>query len=205
MRERDLGGEAHEGDPYWTADLAIGEAVVERQLRTLRLQLHRSEETFRGHQEFFPLQHRTGTRTYVHARPYFLAPDITLTIDLYSHPQPSGAIGEVADAAWRGMRHLSIGNAQAWLYHEDRSLVLWECFLEDFCRQPDPTRDAAMTTLWTGFERVLLEQFPTGAVERLVTPYAEHLYTDQTQWQAFLRQCGYAPLPGSPAAFAKTP
>ena len=95
------------------------------------------------------------------------------------------------------MRHHEIGNAQAWLYNEDRTLMLWECFTEQWCRGPNPSEDEALLTLWTGFERVLLEQLPT--TERIVTTW-EDLY-ERPVWQQFLEVRGYRPW--TPGAFLK--
>ena len=68
--------------PYWTDDLALGEVALPRERAIVRLRWHQSEERVRGHEELFPLQHKTGPRLYVHARPYVLEPEITLTVGL---------------------------------------------------------------------------------------------------------------------------
>jgi hypothetical protein len=66
--------------------------------------------------ELVPLAHPVGERGYVHARPYVLEPEITLTVGLFPTLREGGAVGEVVDSAWEGMRHVEIGQAQAWHY-----------------------------------------------------------------------------------------
>ncbi len=187
-----------EHGPYWQHDLAIGEACIQRDAHTIRLRVHHSEERYRKHNELFPLLHKTGVRDYVHAKPYILVPDITLTVDLYPQPKPSDAVGEVVSSRWEGMRPQDIGQAQAWLYRPERTIMLWECFLEGRFRQDDPTHDEVQRVLWTGFERWLVERFP--GAERIATPFREPLYPDE-QWQQFLRAQGYTPF--TLATFAK--
>lgn len=199
MRERDH--LRQDGDPYWSADVALGEAVVERSRKLVRLKLHRADETYREHREIVPLTHPVGRRTYVHAKPYVLVPDITVTVGLYSTPRPDGAVGEVTGSEWRGLRHLEIGQAQARLYHADRTLVLWEALLHPpFRRDADPAQDAALVTFWTGFEQVLLEQL-AGRIDRIVTPAWEPDYPEPEVWPRFLTERGYQPF--TDAAFAK--
>jgi len=60
--------------------------------------------------------------------------------------------------------------------------MIWECFLLDHDREPEPAHDIALGTLWASFERILLARRPT--------------------WGAFLEQQGYAPF--TPATFVKT-
>ena len=73
-----------------------------------------------------------------------LEPEITLTVGLSSTPREMGAVGEVVDATWKGMRHVEIGQAQAWSYPAERLLVLWECYLFDRWRLADPLQDRAL-------------------------------------------------------------
>lgn len=155
----------------------------------IRMKLHQAEEPIFRHEELFPLAQHTGTRTYFHAKPYVLVPDITLTVALSPDAQPDGAIGRVTKSDLRGVRHREIGQAQAWYYPADRTLMLWECYLLDWYRQDDPTRDQALSTLWQGFERTLLQRLPT--TERLVTTW-EDIYP-RSEWRAFLVQQGYEP------------
>jgi hypothetical protein len=90
-----------------------------------------------------------------------------------------------------GTREMVVGTAQAWLYHEDATLVLWECFLEAPYCQPDPVADTNLHALWRGFEDFLLARLPRP--RRIVTPSWEPLYATE-QWQQFLRLQGYGPL-----------
>lgn len=181
-----------EEDPYWQLDLAIGEGHFYRdQLFTIRLRLHTSEEKFRDHQDLVPLVHKTGQRTYVLARPYILEPEITLTLGVYPKPTEQGAIAEVVGSDWVGFRHRDIGNAQAWYYPADRLLMVWECYLFEWCYQEDPRTDENLKALWTGFERHLLGQFP--GTQQIVTPAWEDIY-QRALWQEFLILHGYRPL-----------
>ncbi len=186
-----------ERDPYWQEDVALGEAPVYRQLHTIRARMHTATERFHRHHELVPLSETTGERIYVHAKPYILVPDITLTVGLYRQPDPHGAIGAVTSSAWEGMRHEDIGTCQGWFYPTDRLVMLWEAFVEDRFRQEDPREDPAMLAVWQGFERFLLARFPTA--QTLVTPY-EDLY-ERPVWQAFVASQGYRPF--TPATFVK--
>lgn len=186
--------EPPEAEPYWQEDLAIGEGRFSGELSTIRLQLHTAEERRASHQEIVPIPHKPGqriARTYVHARPYILVPEITLTIGTFAEPTEAGAIGKVLSLEWEGMRHELIGNCQAWYYPQARTAVLWEAFLEDRYRQENPLEDEGLVALWTGFERVLLERF--SGVERMATPSWETLY-ERELWQGFLQARGYAPF-----------
>lgn len=166
----------------------------------VRAKLHEQEERYRQalSEEIVPLRHQRGLRTYVHAKPYLLVPDITLDIRTYPRPDARGAAGEVIGSEFQGMRHEEVGQAQAWYYHEDRTLVLWEAFLEDRFRRPDPGEDANTRTLWRWLEAHLRDRFPEAA--RLVTPFADPIY-DTRQYQAFLNSLDYHPV--AAAAFGK--
>ena len=76
--------------------------------------------------------------------------------------------------------------------------MLWECYLFDWCREQDPSDDPTLATVWTGVERLVLEQLP--GVDRIVTPAWEELY-ERDLWQEFLRSRGYRPF--SERAFLK--
>jgi hypothetical protein len=186
MHERE-----HDTDPYWTDDFLLAEAPVQGEPSAVRLRLHRAEE-------LVPLAHRTGTRAYVHAKPYVLEPELTLSVGLYPAETDQGAIGEVLSSDWVGMRQREIGQAQAWFYPADRLLILWECFLEDQFRHDDPLHDPALAAFWTGFEGVLLARFPQ--TRRIATPSWEDLY-ERPAWQLFLGGQGYEAF--SPGAFVK--
>jgi hypothetical protein len=155
------------------------------------LKLHRSEESYRfdsiGIESRF-LTHERGRKTYVLARPCVLQPHFTLTAALYPEPSPTGEIGRVVGTEWEGMDTREIGNAQAWHYHADGVLVLWECYLFEHVRQgPGPAYDARHTAVWQAFEDVLVSWFTPGLI---VTPAWEPVYRRE-DWQTFLRQTGY--------------
>jgi hypothetical protein len=167
------------------------------------LKAHISEERYHRSEgaEIIPLHEKSGTRIYVMARPYILEPDYTLTVGMYPRPAERNAIGEVLATEWRGMRQREVGQAQAWFYPSARTLVLWECFLEAWCRHEDPRTDETLHALWTGFEGFLLQHAP--GVERIVTPSWEPLYDqDKQAWPHFLRSVGYQLI--GPRAFGKT-
>ena len=187
-------------DDYWVDDLAIGQARIGTETSTVRLRLHAAEECYYGRAagELIPLTHPEGVATYIHAQPYVLEPAITFSIDLFPTPTETGAIGEVVDSGWAGMRHRDIGTAQAWWYPADRVVVLWECVLDDAVRQDDPNGDGVLATVWTGFERALLDRFP--AARRVATPSWEDLY-ERPAWQQFLGGQGYEPF--TPGCFVK--
>jgi hypothetical protein len=46
-----------------------------------------------------------------------------------------------------GFREAQLGNAQAWYYHEDKTIVLWECFFEDRFRKHQLPKDTNMQNL----------------------------------------------------------
>jgi hypothetical protein len=125
------------------------------------------------------------------ARPYILEPDFRLTVGLYSQPTQQGTIGEVTSADWVGMRQREVGQGQAWLYSEDRTLVLWECFLEHWYRNDDPRTDDNLKAVWLGFEEFLLRHLPQ-QIDHMVTPSWEPLYNqDKQAWPDFLEQVGF--------------
>jgi hypothetical protein len=199
MTERER-GRHREPDPYWTDDALLGEVPLPDGPALVRLRAHHAVEPYHGRNvaELVPLAHPVGERGYVHARPYVLEPEITLTVGLFPAPRGSGAVGEVVDAAWEGMRHVEIGQAQGWHYPADRVLVLWECYLFDRWRSADPLHDPALAAVWRGFEDHLLDRFPGAA--RIATPSWEDIY-ERPAWQAFLSQHDYAPA--TPGAFVK--
>jgi hypothetical protein len=177
--------------PYWQADVEVGEVSFQGKPTPVHLRVHESHERYSHRTDLIPLHQSHGTRTYIHARPYILVPHITLTAELFAAPAPDGAIGEVIASHWEGMRSQEIGNAQAWYYPPDHLLILWECYLFEWCRQDTPAQDPTLSSLWAGFERVLLEHAPE--VQRIVTPAWEPIY-DTPLWQEFLRTQGYQPI-----------
>lgn len=187
-------------NPYWSNDVLLGEVPLPHGAALVRLRLHESEEAYHGRNiaELVPLSQPTGRRSYVHAKPYVLEPEITLTIGLSPTPRDAGAVGEVVDSAWEGMRHVEIGQAQAWYYPHDRLVMLWECYLLDRWRLADPLHDAALQAVWEGFEARLLTRFPDA--DRIATPSWEDMY-ERPAWQAFLTRNDYAPA--TPGVFIK--
>ena len=193
MKEQDK-----ERDPYWQEDTALGEGRIDDEQYGIRLRLHTSAERYQETREIVSLKHRRGERIYCHGRPYILQPEITLSIGVY--PEPRGdQVGEVLSSEWEGMRHQDIGNAQAWYYPAEQTLVLWECYLFDLYREENPLGDEVLASTWAGFERWLLSQFPE--TRRLVTPCWENTY-ERDHWQAFLAVRGYHAF--NERAFLKT-
>ena len=199
-REQDLQSVA---TPFWTHDEQIGEGTFGREACTIRLQAHLGDESYRHSRfsraphEIVPLQHTTGTRTYVLTRPYLLEPEFSLTVGVFPRRRGDGAIGQVSASSWEGMRHRLIGKAQAWFYKEDRTFILWEYFLDR--RHAGAARDDPnLHALWYGFEAFLLRHFPDSA--QIATPSWEPLY-DREIWQAFLGSRGYTKL--NEGAFGK--
>ena len=69
----------------------------------------------------------------------------------------------------QGFREAQVGNAQAWYYHTDKTIVLWECFFDSrFHRHPFAT-DTNMQQLWQAFEGYLVQKFPQAST--LATPF----------------------------------
>src|SRR5215211_202643 len=121
MTEREL-----ESDLYWSDVTLLGEVPFPDGDALVRLWVHQSGEPFhdRNIAELIQLHHPTGSRTYIHAKPYVLAPEITLALDLFPTPHETGAVGQVVASDWEGMHHVEIGQAHAWYYAPDRLLVL---------------------------------------------------------------------------------
>jgi hypothetical protein len=178
----------------------LGVGVVERHEQTIRLRAHVSEERyFSDHDDLLvPGLSKPGTRTYVHAKPYILRPEITLTVGLHPNPKPTGEVGTVLGSDVSKLRPVEIGNAQAWYYPTKRTVVLWECFLESHYRGVDlmagqttktdnPATDGTNVLVWQGFERFLTELFPDAS--RLVTTF-EPIY-ERPVFASFLAPQGY--------------
>jgi hypothetical protein len=165
---------------------------------------HTSQETYHGSShEIIPIRERKGKRTYVMMHPYVLEPKLTFTIGLYSKPKKyhdqESPIGEVIGSNHEGFREVQVGNAQAWYYYEDKTIVLWECFFDDRFRKHPLPEDTTMQKLWNGFERWLLKQFPQA--KTLATPFNDPIAESIEEYQAFLKSLGYSPL--ADAAFGK--
>lgn len=155
------------------------------------MQSHVAHEPYgRRHAQLVLLATTAGTASYVHGRPYILVPDLTMTVDSASLGIEAGALGRVRTTTWEGLRGQWLGNAQAWYYHEDRTLLVWECYLNEPYQTGAAHEDANLVTLWQGFERWLLERFPQ--TQRCVTPTTDPLYPDD-DYQRFLTGVGYRP------------
>jgi hypothetical protein len=117
-----------------------------------------------GNNEIVPLTPASGKRTYVLFQPFVLVPNMTVTIGLYSKPKQyadmDAAIGEVLSSELKDWREEQIGSGQAWYYHTDHILVLWECFLSSFVREESLSKDQTMRPLWTRVEQWLVRQLP---------------------------------------------
>ncbi len=147
---------------------------------------------------------RWGSRTYVMLRPYVLEPILTFSVGLYNKPKQfadqEAAIGEtLGTPKQEGVRDIEIGNGQAWYYHADRILEIWECFLWEEFRSHPFADNPHMQKLWQGFEAWLIKQFPQAT--RIVTPFQDPIANTIEEYQAFLRSLGYTPL--AKAAFGK--
>jgi hypothetical protein len=165
---------------------------------------HASDERyFDGSHEIIPLEHRKGQRTYVMMHPFVYEPKLTFTVGLYNTPKKyhdqESSIGEVIGSNHEGFREAQVGNAQAWYYHEDKTIVLWECFFDDRFRSRPLPEDTNMQKLWKGFEHWLVKQFPQAV--RLATPFNDPIAESIEEYQAFLKTLGYSPL--AEAAFGK--
>jgi hypothetical protein len=135
--------------------------------------------------------------------PYVLEPNLTVTVGLYSKPKTyhdqESPIGDVIHSHHEGFREVQVGHAQAWYYHADNTLVLWECFFEDRFRKHPLPEDANMQYLWKGFEHWLIQQFP--AATTLATPHHDPIAESIKEYQNFLNTLGYSRL--AKAAFGK--
>ena len=194
-------GRGTEADPYWQHDVAIGVPASFDETRTdgIRFKIHQASERFGRAEgrELFPLTPDHGLRTYFHGKPYQRLANYEVTVDLSPAPSPSGEIGVVQSCRWNGFRHRDLGNAQGWYYPASRTLVLWECFLEERYRGGPPTHDTLHRIVWQGWERFLIDHSP--GVERIVTTW-EDIY-DRESWREFLKAQGYRPA--APATFLK--
>jgi hypothetical protein len=183
-RERDR-------DPYWTADLAVGEGTFYQQSHLIRLQLHQSEEHYYHREELFPLKSPSGTRLYFHAKPYLALPDVRIGVTW------EGGVGRTDAVTIEGSRKEVIGQAQGWYYPREKALMLWECIIDERHRLANAVEDENLDLVWRGFERELVHRSP--GVKKLFTTW-EDLYPREL-WRRFLAQHGYTQT--GKALFAK--
>ncbi len=190
-------------DDFWTHDLFLFQGhfkYYRNKKLPVRGKIHTSEETY--HLDSFetdirPMETLKGSRTYIMMHPYVMEPILTFTVGLYNKPKQYAdqdeAIGETIGGPKReGVRDVQIGSAQAWYYHQDKILEIWECFLDAGFRTHPFVQDTHMKALWQGFERWLLEQFPDAV--RMVTPFNDPIAHSIEEYQAFLRSLGFEPV-----------
>jgi hypothetical protein len=150
---------------------------------------HTSEEKYKASSyEIIPIKEKKGNRIYVMMQPYVLEPKLSFTVGLYNKPKKfadqESAIGEVIGSQNEGLREVQVGNAQAWYYHEDRTIVLWECFFGSrFQKHPLP-KDLNMKNLWKRFELWLVKKFPNALT--LATPFNDPIAETIDEYQSFL-------------------
>jgi hypothetical protein len=195
-------------EDYWTHDipLCVGKFPYYRnEPRMIQGKIYVSEERFYHTlvSEIIPLSSKEGTRRYVHMKPYILEPQVFFTIGMYPKPKhyadQDEAIGEVLSSEVKGMRQNELGNAQAWYYPTDKTIVLWECFLESSFRTHPLTEDPHMRNLWSSFEKWLVKQFPEATT--VATPFNDPVARTSEEYQTFLRSLDYKPI--AEAAFGK--
>jgi len=194
-------------DPYSQHEAYLGEvplpgvSALPGRAVGLHLRLHVAAEAYRDPPAFARIAAPTGTRVYVHARPYALVPDLQLTIGLAAAGTADELVGRVLGGGFRGWRRHDVGAAEAWRYPAAGTLVVWEAVLDPQHRAAaDPQRDPAQALRWAGFEAARLRHLPPwGRVEHLVATW-EDAYP-RPVWAAFLDGHGYRPRP--PTAFVK--
>jgi hypothetical protein len=197
-------------DDFWTQDVKLFDGVFyyyHDKPRPVRGKIHTSEEPYRlepYEQDIRPVATLRGTRTYVMMHPYVFEPILTLTVGLYKKPKQYADMGEaigetVGGPKQEGVRDVQIGSAQAWYYHEDKIIELWECFLDSRFRSHPLVNDPHMHTLWQGFEQWLVKQFPQAT--RIISPFNDPIAETLQEYQAFLRSQGFEPV--AKAAFGK--
>jgi hypothetical protein len=184
--------------PFWTIDEELGELELMQRpggpdRYTVRLKAHTATAPYRARRELYPLQH-DGTEHEVSGKAYILVPDITLSVGLFDHPVPSGAVGTVRDTTWEGMRHHDIANVRGLYYDADQAIGIWEVdtwgWLDEFTH----------ARLWQAFESWLVGRFPEA--RRIYTDDAEP-GEDEEQNRVFLRSLGYEQVAGTHRICAK--
>jgi hypothetical protein len=191
-------------DPYWNEDTVFFTGTFgyyRNKPQKVWAKFHVSDERYYAiDREIVPIKTPNGTRTYVHMQPYILEPNLVMTVALEPKRMTDRGevVGSVQHTQMRGTKDAIIGNAQAWYYHDDKTLVVLECFLEQRFRDVPLGKDENMRTLWHHFETWLTARFPRSL--RIVTPFADPLFT-KIEYHMFLRSLGYTPV--AQAAFGK--
>jgi hypothetical protein len=199
----------HIEDEYWTERLPFFTAQFPTYFikpQQVHGRFHTSDEQYTPwRHEIIPLKEKSGRRTYVLMQPYVLVPELTFTFSLYDKPKhyadQDSAIGKtIGQPRQQGFREVQVGNAQAWYYPADKTIVVWECFFDqDFHKHP-LSADQNMQNLWRAFEQWLLKQFPHA--KTLATPFNDPSAESIEEYQSFLQAMGYSRL--AKAAFGKS-
>jgi hypothetical protein len=159
-RQEEGGREVPERE-FWTEHIPLFTAQLPtyyREPQQLHGRFHISEKQYTSaRHEIIPLTEKSGRRTYVKMQPYVRKPKLTMTIGVYDTPKhyadQDSAIGKVIGAPrQQGFRETQIGDAQAWYYPADKTIVLWECFFDRGFRKHPFAEDSNIQQLWKGFE-----------------------------------------------------
>ena len=195
-------------DDFWTEHIELFTAQFPSYYtkpQKVRGRFHTSEEQYSASaHEIIPISEKQGQRTYVMMQPYVLEPKLTITLGLYTKPKhyadQEDEIGKtIGQPKHEGFREVQAGNAQAWYYDTDKTIVLWECFFDNRFRKHPLPEDTNMQKLWKGFEHWLISQFPQAST--LATPFNDPIAASSEEYQVFLKALGYSPL--AEAAFGK--
>jgi hypothetical protein len=196
-------------DDFWTERIQLFTAqfpTYYTKPQQVWSRFHISDEKFiASKHEIIPITEKAGTRTYVMMQPFVLHPILTMTFRPYDKPkrytdQDSSVGKTVGQPKQVGFREAQVGNAQAWYYHTDKTIVLWECFFDRGFRRHPFSTDANMRQLWKGFERWLIQRFPQATT--LATPFNDPIAESIDEYQSFLKTLGYSPI--AEAAFGKS-
>jgi len=190
-------------DDFWIYDIPLFDGTFDyyrNKPRPVRGKIHTSEEPYHleeYEQDIRPIATLRGTRTYVMMHPYVFEPILTFTVGLYKQPKEyadqDAAIGKTLGGPKQdGVREVQIGSAQAWYYHQDKTIEVWECFLDSRFRKHPLVDDPQMQKLWQGFEAWLVTQFPQAT--RIVSPFSDPIAHSPEEYQAFLRSHRFEPV-----------
>ena len=198
-------------DDFWLHDIFLFSGTFPRYRNTprpVRGKIHTSEETYRldsFEQDIRPIETLAGSRTYIMLHPYVPEQILTFTVGLYNKPKQyadqEAAIGQtLGEPKQEGVRDVQIGSSQAWYYHEDQTIEIWECLLFSEFRMHPIAHDPHMQKLWRQLETWLTRKFPEAT--RIVTPFHDPIARSIEEYQAFLHSLGYEQV--AKAAFGKT-
>src|SRR6266571_2814186 len=163
--------------PYTTHLFTASFDSVDRGRTPVDVRARYSVETVpytRRERDIERLKHLTGMQTYYHIQPYILTLRITFTVGLYDNPKEYAdkepTIGHVIGSQKEGYDETVIGTSQAYYYHQDRLLVLWEAYLHNHFTVTDQQKkigDPNLRLLWTSIEGFLTGRHPEA--KRIVT------------------------------------